>query len=151
MQIKSGQKVESFETQRIIKNGTILDILIIITCLENEFGVIDAIATTKKDITEIKNNLREKEAEEIKLKSLLPICAACKQIRDDQGYWHQIEQYIESHSDTKFSHGLCPKCEKKLYINQKSYKKNINNVTDYFFLLLQISILSNYIAEPILI
>ena len=103
--------------------GHILDILLTITCLRNEKDVIDAIATTEKDITEIKNNLREKEKEINELKSLLPICASCKQIRDDDGYWHQIEEYIESHTSTKFSHGLCPKCERNLYGNQKWYKK----------------------------
>ncbi|MBU3914235.1 PAS domain S-box protein [bacterium] len=49
------------------------------------------------------------------LKGLLPICANCKKIRDDGGYWNQIESFIESHSDALFSHGICPDCYKKLY------------------------------------
>ncbi|MCX5863721.1 MAG: DUF3365 domain-containing protein [Deltaproteobacteria bacterium] len=49
------------------------------------------------------------------LKGLLPICASCKKIRDDQGYWTQIENYIHKHSDAEFSHGICPDCAKKLY------------------------------------
>jgi PAS domain S-box-containing protein len=49
------------------------------------------------------------------LKGLLPICSACKKIRDDQGYWSQIEAYISSHSDAEFSHSICPECLKKLY------------------------------------
>jgi hypothetical protein len=48
------------------------------------------------------------------LKGLLPICANCKKIRDDQGYWKQIEAYIEDHSDALFTHGLCPECVKLL-------------------------------------
>jgi PleD family two-component response regulator len=48
------------------------------------------------------------------LKGLLPICANCKKIRDDQGYWKQIEAYIEDHSDALFTHGLCPECLKRL-------------------------------------
>ncbi len=44
------------------------------------------------------------------LKGLLPICASCKKIRDDQGYWNQLEAYIEEHSEAFFTHGLCPKC-----------------------------------------
>jgi len=48
------------------------------------------------------------------LKGLLPICANCKKIRDDQGYWNQIEAYIEEHSDALFTHGLCPECVKLL-------------------------------------
>jgi len=53
------------------------------------------------------------------LHGLLPICAACKSIRDDQGYWHQIEAYITAHADVNFSHGLCKACAKKLYPNLK--------------------------------
>ena len=49
------------------------------------------------------------------LSGLLPICASCKKIRDDKGYWNQIESYISRHSDTEFSHGICPVCAKKLY------------------------------------
>jgi hypothetical protein len=50
-----------------------------------------------------------------KLSGLLPICASCKRIRDDKGYWAQLETYITKHSDVDFSHGICPECVKKLY------------------------------------
>jgi seryl-tRNA synthetase len=49
------------------------------------------------------------------LSGLVPICANCKKIRDDSGYWHQLESYISDHSEAEFSHGLCPDCMKKLY------------------------------------
>lgn len=49
------------------------------------------------------------------LRGLIPICASCKKIRDDKGYWGQIEAYIRDHSEAEFSHGLCPECVKKLY------------------------------------
>ena len=49
------------------------------------------------------------------LRGLLPICANCKKIRDDKGYWNQIETYIHAHSEAQFSHGICPECLKKLY------------------------------------
>lgn len=49
------------------------------------------------------------------LQGLLPICASCKKIRDDKGYWNQIEQYISSHSSAEFSHAICPDCAKALY------------------------------------
>lgn len=66
---------------------------------------------------------REKLIEELRtaldnvkqLSGLLPICASCKKIRDDNGYWNQIESYIRDHSEAEFSHGLCPDCAKKLY------------------------------------
>jgi len=49
------------------------------------------------------------------LSGLLPICSSCKNIRDDEGYWHQLEAYIRDHSEAEFSHGLCPECAKQLY------------------------------------
>jgi len=50
-----------------------------------------------------------------RLSGLLPICANCKKIRDDQGYWEDIERYIEEHSEALFSHGICPECWQRLY------------------------------------
>jgi AmiR/NasT family two-component response regulator len=49
------------------------------------------------------------------LSGLLPICSSCKKIRDDKGYWNQLEVYIRDHSEVEFSHGLCPECAKELY------------------------------------
>jgi DNA-binding response OmpR family regulator len=49
------------------------------------------------------------------LRGILPICSSCKKIRDDEGYWTQIESYIQAHSYAEFSHGLCMDCAKKLY------------------------------------
>ena len=49
------------------------------------------------------------------LSGFLPICASCKKIRDDKGYWSQVEEYLALHSEVAFSHGLCPDCAKKLY------------------------------------
>ncbi len=85
------------------------------------------------DITERKQTEMERERligelqkalENIKtLKGLLPICAECKKIRDDKGYWNQIEGYIERYSDALFSHGLCPECMDRLYGDKDWYKK----------------------------
>jgi len=78
-----------------------------------------------RDITERKRfdeererliaDLREALARVRTLSGMLPICAACKKIRDDQGYWQAVERYISEHSEAQFSHGLCPDCMKKLY------------------------------------
>jgi len=57
------------------------------------------------------------------LKGLLPICAKCKSIRDDKGYWSQIEEYIKSNSDASFTHAICPECMDKLYGDEDWYKK----------------------------
>lgn len=58
----------------------------------------------------------QKALENVKqLSGLVPICASCKKIRDDKGYWKQIESYIADHSEAVFSHGICPECREKLY------------------------------------
>ena len=49
------------------------------------------------------------------LSGFLPICASCKKIRDDQGYWNQLESYLHEHTDMDFTHSICPDCSKKLY------------------------------------
>jgi hypothetical protein len=54
------------------------------------------------------------------LKGIIPICCACKKIRDDRGYWRQLEQYIREHSEADLSHGICPDCARKLYPGLKA-------------------------------
>jgi phosphoserine phosphatase RsbU/P len=49
------------------------------------------------------------------LQGILPICSFCKKIRDDQGYWNQVEDYVSRHSEAEFSHSVCPECVKKYY------------------------------------
>jgi AmiR/NasT family two-component response regulator len=49
------------------------------------------------------------------LSGLLPICASCKNIRDEEGYWHRVEEYIRDHSEADFSHSVCPTCAQRLY------------------------------------
>jgi len=56
------------------------------------------------------------------LSGFLPICSSCKRIRDDTGYWNQIESYIREHSEAEFSHGICPECAEKLYPECNPYK-----------------------------
>jgi hypothetical protein len=59
--------------------------------------------------------LRQALSKVKQLKGLLPICASCKKIRDDSGYWQQIELYLRQHSEADFSHGICPDCRDQLY------------------------------------
>jgi phosphoserine phosphatase RsbU/P len=62
--------------------------------------------------------------DEIKtLRGIVPICASCKKIRDDAGYWQQVEVYVRDHTEAEFSHDICPECMKKLY---PEYCKNSN-------------------------
>jgi hypothetical protein len=58
----------------------------------------------------------QKTMDEIKvLQGILPICANCKKIRDDSGYWEQVEKYVQDRSEAQFSHSICPECARKLY------------------------------------
>ena len=69
----------------------------------------------QKDL-EKKNRELESALEEIDtLRGIIPICSSCKKIRDDKGYWNQLEEYITRHSSAVFSHGLCPECARRLY------------------------------------
>lgn len=61
------------------------------------------------------NTLKEALAQVKTLRGLLPICAHCKKVRDDQGYWQQIEVYVHQHTEADFSHGICPDCMQKFY------------------------------------
>lgn len=58
------------------------------------------------------------------ISGLLPICCNCKKIRNDKGYWEQLESFIETHSGAKFNHSLCSECSRDLYKNNPWYKKN---------------------------
>jgi PAS domain S-box-containing protein len=114
------------------KNGELYWESAVISPITNTQGDITYYLAVKEDITERKRSeealqeaAKEKEnlirelqhaLENIKtLQGLIPICASCKKIRDDKGFWSQVEEYIGGHTDAKFSHGICPDCAKKLY------------------------------------
>ena len=79
--------------------------------IESHFKMAQQTADLKKALENIKQ-----------LKGLLPICASCKKIRDDTGYWNAVEAYIQKHSEAEFSHSICPECAKKLYPELKLYE-----------------------------
>jgi PAS domain S-box-containing protein len=67
------------------------------------------------------NNLKDAVSQIKALNGLLPICSKCKKIRDDKGYWNQLEYYIEEHTEASFSHGMCPDCSDQLYGTEDWY------------------------------
>jgi ABC-type multidrug transport system fused ATPase/permease subunit len=103
-----------------LKNPDELWMRFVIVVIVLLFGYIsqrmaNKITNAYKKEREITEKL-EGSLQEIKvLRGILPICASCKKIRDDHGYWRQIENYIRKHSEAEFSHSLCPVCEKRLY------------------------------------
>ena len=70
---------------------------------------------TERELSQTVEKLSTALADVRRLSGLLPICASCKKIRDDQGYWQQLEEFISEHSEAEFSHGICPECAQKLY------------------------------------
>ena len=107
------------------KNGELYWESASISPIRNSAGTITHLLAVKEDITRQKSVEAERErligelkaalAKVKALSGLLPICAGCKKIRDDQGYWHQVEIYIHDHSEADFTHGLCPECARRLY------------------------------------
>ena len=90
--------------------------------MDKERIILRNVSALKKKYSDMSTELEKKNKElqdalaNVKqLTGMLPICASCKQIRDDKGYWSAVESYIGKHSEAVFSHGLCPECEKKAY------------------------------------
>lgn len=69
----------------------------------------------RKEKEEIVEQLKKAFTEIRVLRGIIPICAHCKKIRDDQGFWNQVESYVQKHSEAQFSHGICPDCRKEHY------------------------------------
>jgi len=123
--VKRGERVERFETVRLRKDGTPLEVSLTVSPVKDAQGRVLGASSVALDISKRK----QKEAEWLRLiceltealahvktlTGLLPICASCKKIRDDRGYWQQVETYVKNHSDADFTHGICPDCVKRLY------------------------------------
>jgi len=122
--ITSGESYMSTDEVFVRKDGTLFPISVVSSPVFEQ-GRAVASVTSFRDITEQKELELEREQliidhmdalSQIKtLSGMLPICASCKRIRDDKGYWNQIESYVEQHSEAEFSHGICPECAKKIY------------------------------------
>jgi PAS domain S-box-containing protein len=118
-----------FETWHQRKDGSVFPLEVSVTFIDSKGGRMICFC---RNLTERKAIEREREkliselkdalAQVKKLSGLLPICSHCKKIRDDKGYWNQIEAYLTEHSEAKFSHGICKECAKKHYPDFDIYK-----------------------------
>jgi PAS domain S-box-containing protein len=123
--LKRGEPVGPLETIRVRKNGHAVQVLLTISPIRDGQGRVIGASSIARDISERKRQENEKVKliEELTdalarvktLSGLLPICASCKRIRDDKGYWQQVEAYIKDRSDAEFTHGICPECAARLY------------------------------------
>ena len=119
--------IRNLELDYTISQGQIIPVETNATLVTTRSG--PQILSLCRNITERKKAVEEREKLIVELRAalakvktlsgLLPICASCKRIRDDKGYWNQIEAYIRDHSEADFSHSICPECMKKLYPEYK--------------------------------
>jgi PAS domain S-box-containing protein len=123
--IRRGERVGRFDTLRRRKDSSMVEVSVTISPIKDASGLVIGASAIARDITE----RRREEEERLRLigeltqaltqaktlRGLLPICSSCKQIRDDQGYWQQVEVYIQKHSEAGFTHGLCPSCSGKYF------------------------------------
>ena len=87
-----------------------------------EIGGKTYILASARDITE-RRKLEEAIKETDLLRGLIPICAKCKKIRDDKGFWEKVEDYLEKHAGARFTHGLCKDCMRELYGKENWFKE----------------------------
>jgi PAS domain S-box-containing protein len=121
--IRTGKPLVDREERAVYSHGETYWLLTSKTPLYSREGKIIGIVGLSRDITPRKKleEEREKLIAELQaalakintLSGLLPICPACKKVRDDDGYWQQVETYIKDHSGVKFTHGYCPDCARK--------------------------------------
>jgi PAS domain S-box-containing protein len=117
------QGAPPYETVNLHRDGTWIPVEVSTSRIASEEGGLRLAIV--RDIRERKRAEAERErliaelqdalAKIKTLRGLIPICASCKKIRDDRGYWQQVEVYIRDHSEAEFSHGLCPDCARRLY------------------------------------
>lgn len=116
--LSRGERINQFEAVGLRKDGTRYDASMSLATVPDAAGRPVGVSLTVRDVTERKRLIRELEQALAQVKTisgLLPICASCKKVRDDSGYWGSVEQYVQEHTEAEFTHGLCPDCQRKLY------------------------------------
>jgi len=123
--LRRGESVEPLETVRARKDGSPVNVCVTMSAIRDGEGRILGASSIAYDITERKKvetertnliaHLNQTLSKVKTLSGLLPICASCKKIRDDQGYWQKLETFVREHSGAEFSHSICPDCMRLLY------------------------------------
>jgi two-component system response regulator VanR len=97
-----------------------------IQILDLLFSTYEAVMQKNQELEQTNQKLKRSLETIKKLSGLIPICSHCKKIRNDKGYWEQLEIYIKEHSEAEFTHGLCPDCERSIYSTYAQNKKSKN-------------------------
>lgn len=92
--------------------------------LKAKINAMTRILTAERERDRLVLRLQEALDEIKQIKGLIPICSHCKKIRDDKGFWNQIEAFVEENSKAEFSHGICPDCAREQYPDVKIYEDN---------------------------
>lgn len=136
--VRRGDIVGVRETERLHKSGKIIPVSVTVSPIKNAAGLVIGASSIARDISQQKQAEFERQqllqshleaSKQVRtLSGLLPICATCKRIRDDKGYWQQVETYISRHSAIMFSHSLCPTCAEE-YERQFEFKDQPPSIT----------------------
>jgi PAS domain S-box-containing protein len=123
--LRRAEGMDPVETMRLRKDGAPIHVCVTFSAIRDSAGCIIGASSIAYDITERKRieaertdliaHLNETLSKVKTLSGLLPICASCKKIRDDRGYWQKLEVFVRDHSEAEFSHSICPDCLKQLY------------------------------------
>jgi len=124
---------QGIEVDHLRKDGTVFPAEIRLTLIWDTEGQLRGLRGITRDISQRKQSQAAMEsliqeltmvlAEVKSLKGMLPICSGCKKIRDDQGYWNQIESYLSQHTDATFTHGMCPDCVEQYFPGRAARRK----------------------------
>lgn len=123
--LQRGERIEDFETVRVGKGGRLIEVMVTISPIRDQAGQVTGASSVALGIARRKQEERERQrliqeltealARVKTLTGLLPICSSCKKIRDDEGYWQQLETYVTEHSQAEFTHSLCPECATRYF------------------------------------
>jgi PAS domain S-box-containing protein len=123
-QILKGRHVDRYETFHARQDGEVIPVSVTLSPIKDSQGRLIGVSAIECDITQRKleeqerlfliQELSQALANVKSLRGLLPICSSCKKIRDDHGYWNQLESYLAEHTEAEFTHGICPDCKAQL-------------------------------------
>lgn len=123
--LRAGERIRGAEATRVRKDGSLVPVSLTVSPVFDAEGRIIGASKIARDISaerksrmareELIEKLQKALAEIKMLRGLIPICMHCKKVRDDKGFWQQLEAYFQRHADMRFSHGICPACAQERF------------------------------------